>query len=215
MTRMLSLFAITVLLALAIGIMIFIIGKKSSRKQVLVALAIFLFTFLGCFFSVFQTNEHNTGCTPLPNEFTEEDLVGIWYAGSPSYPKSSDTLVIRKDGKYKQIIELEFHFVNFESDWQSWRFERRTNGTGYLHLEGFRDCAVVTEHSCEWVNDGSIPQADVCESKWMEPDPVGESVLVVRGYSFTDPNEEVLHPFTLTLFRGFESSPWSYNFVEP
>ena len=195
--------------------------SKDTKNQVLffVVLIILLGLCLCCIFSVFQTvfqtDKVNTGCPPLPKGFSEKDLIGTWHAGSPSYPKSSDTLIIRADGTYKQIIELEFHSVKYESDWQSWRFERRPNGTGYLHMEGLRECAANPEDSCEWVNDGSIPQADVCESKWMEPNPMGESVLVVYGYPFVDPNRKVSHPFSLTLFRGFESSAWDYNFEKP
>jgi hypothetical protein len=194
------------------------IEEKSSKKRIwfLVALAVFFVPCIWCIFNVFQTDKTNTGCTPLPNKFSKEDLIGTWTAKSLVLG-ITDILYIQADGRYKQTIHISGppKDINYEGDWQRWWFEPRSNGTGYLHLEGLRECAANPEDSCEWVNDGSIPQADVCESKWMEPDPVGESVLVVRGYPFPDSNEKVSRPFMLTLFRGFESSPWSYDFEKP
>jgi len=178
-------------------------------------MAIFLILCLGCLFSIFQTNETNTGCIPLPEGFSESDLFGTWVAGSPVYPTSSDTLIIRDNGTYKQIIKLEFQSIEYESDWQAWWFEYRDNGTGYLHLDDYRICAATTEDSCDWINDGNMPYADVCDGQWMDPYPLpGEIILVVRGVPESSA-ENRSHPLVLTLFKGFESSPWSYHFEMP
>lgn len=161
-----------------------------------------------------QANETVGGCTMLPEKFSESDLVGTWVSRK-SVSKTSDTLIIREDGAYKQIITLEYQSIEYESDWQAWWFEYRDNGTGYLHLDDYRVCAVNTSYSCEWVNDGKRPYADVCEGQWIDPDPpAGEIILVVRGIPGSSV-ENRSHPFVLTLFQGFESSPWSYGFSEP
>jgi hypothetical protein len=171
-----------------------------------------------CAFPFFREDTTEHGCKPLPEGFSTADLVGTWIAKDVTLG-ITDTLYIRADGTYKQIIHMKIGpqavAVDYEGDWEHWWFEPRPNGTGYLHMQGMRECAAIPENPCEWINDGSVPQADACESKWMDPDPVGESVLVVYGYSFLDPNEEISHPFALTLFRGFESSSWRYIFMEP
>jgi len=200
-----------------------VIIKKRSNKNLewwnTLTSLLFIFSVpIACFSSVvlgIGAEKTSHGCTPLPNEFTVEDLIGTWHAESSLYPKSSDTLIIREDGKYKQTIEREYPFAQYESEWQSWEFEHRPNGTGYLHLEGLRECAIRSDISCEWVNDGTIPQANVCENQYIEPDPVGKSVLVVRGYPVYDPNDKDSDSFNLTLFQGFESSPWIYHFEMP
>jgi hypothetical protein len=170
-----------------------------------------------CASPFFREDTIQHGCKPLPEGFSTADLVGTWIAKSAAL-EITDTLYIRADGTYKQIIHMKIGTqgvaVDYEGDWEHWRFEPRPNGTGYLHMQGMRECA-ATEDPCEWINDGSAPQADVCEDQWMDPDPVGETVLVVYGYSFLDPNEEISHPFALTLFRGFEGSSWRYIFKEP
>jgi hypothetical protein len=193
--------------------------KKSGFSHLLTAV-MFVLPCLLCFmctFFIFQKDTSEHGCTPLFKGFTNKDLVGTWIAHS-SVQGITDTLYIRADGTYKQIIHMGKPNpvdIDYEGNWQQWRFEPRPNGTGYLYMEGLRGCAADPEYSCDWINDGTVPQADACESKWMEPDPVGEEVLVVYGFSSLGPNEKISHPFTLTLFRGFESSSWDYYFIEP
>jgi len=75
-------------------------------------------------------------CPPLPQNFTESDLVGTWIG---KYFESTDKLVIRADGTYKQIYSSDPP-RNFESDWQKWYIENDSNGSIRLHLEGMRRC---------------------------------------------------------------------------
>lgn len=196
------------------------IESKLPKKpfSALIILIMLLVISVACVSNVPQENVTKGGCSLLPEGFSENDLVGTWWAGYVSSPQVNDTLIIREDGTYKQIIKLEFQSIEYESDWQAWWFEYRDNGTAYLHLDDYRICAASagdSETSCDWVNDGEMPYADVCEGQWMDPDPrAGEIILVVRGIPEV-PTENRSHPFVLTLFKGFESSPWSYSFAEP
>jgi hypothetical protein len=168
-----------------------------------------------CFSFFFRENDTNSNrvCRPLPEGFSETDLVGTWIARSIDI---IDTLIIQADGTYKQSIHIEYKSLDYESDWQPWRFEYRENGTGYLHMDQLRTCASNPDTSCDWVNDGNTPWADVCEGQWIKPyPPAGEIILVAYGHPFLDPNEKLSYPFSLTLFQGFESGGWSYNYQEP
>jgi hypothetical protein len=180
-------------------------------------LVILLAFSLACISIASPKNRTIGGCSPLPARFSEMDLIGTWVARSLVH-QSSDTLYIRDDGTYKQIIQLEYPSIEYESDWQPWSFEYRDNGTGYLHLDDYRTCAADVgdfEPSCDLVYDGKIPWADVCEGQWMEPGPnAGEIILVAEGIPGNSA-ENRSHPFILTLFKGFESNPWTYSFVEP
>jgi hypothetical protein len=190
-------------------------NKPLSAPLTLVML---LLLSLACLSSTVDDNSPTGGCFPLPEEFTEMDLVGTWWAGFVSSPQVSDTLIIWEDGTYKQVIQLEYPPAEYESDWQAWWFEYRDNGTGYLHLDDFRTCAVHArdfEESCDLANDGERPWADLCEQQWMDPGPrAGEMILVVHGTP-SYPGDNRSHPFVFTIFRGFEHSPWTYGFVEP
>jgi hypothetical protein len=87
-------------------------------------------------------------CTPPPEGFSEQDLVGTWEGRSIGI---SDTLIIREDGTYKQIIHINYETepdIDYETDWQPWRLEY-VDGIPYLHLEGMRLCAINTNLSCE------------------------------------------------------------------
>lgn len=190
--------------------------KKTRLSHFFLSLMLMLLCLVcfKCTSPFFQDDTTKRGCMPLPEGFSNADLVGTWVAESVTQG-ITDTLIIRADGAYKQVINMRTPPLDYEGDWEQWWFEPRPNGTGYLHMQGMRKCAANPEVSCEWINDGSVPQADACESKWMDPDPVGETVLVVNGYPFPDPNEKASHPFSLTLFLGFENSPWDYIFKEP
>jgi hypothetical protein len=189
--------------------------KKIKFSSVLISLALITLgvTCYACISYVFRKNETQPGCRPLAEGFSEQDLVGTWIARSIDI---SDTLIIRADNTFRQIIHIGYKSLDYESGWQRWWYERRKNGTGYLHLVGLRICAADTGYSCDWLNDGKIPWADVCESQWMDPGPTaGEIILVVYGFPFLDPNEKISHPFSLSLFKGFESSSWDYNYQGP
>lgn len=55
-------------------------------------------------------------CPPLPETFTEADLVGTWVASY--FLHDTDTLIVRADGTYKQIYDDPDAGFRYESDWQ-------------------------------------------------------------------------------------------------
>jgi hypothetical protein len=98
----------------------------------------------------------SSSCTPPPGDFVEADLVGTWVAHNLD---STDTLILRDDRMYKQIIHIdrpsEPPFA-FESEWQSWDVEYAEGGPPYLHLPGMRLCVSDTlpDPSCVKVGGG-------------------------------------------------------------
>jgi len=115
-------------------------------------------------------------CPPLPETFTEADLIGTWVA---QYDHTIDTLILREDGKYKQIVNAAY--LQYESDWQEWWIEHRPSGFLRLHLEGMRRCDGIT--SLCLMEGGGLTQddwgVDECENETIRM--AGEVVLIVTG----------------------------------
>ncbi len=136
-----------------------------------------------------------------PAGFSEADLVGTWVATRLG---DSDTLVIREDGTYKQIIHVEYTDytdepdVDYESDWQPWWLEYHESGIPYLHLKGMRFCAINPSFSCDQPT-GYMGWHDFCEDKTIAMD--NEGILIVLGE-------------TLDFPMGSENS-WFYSLQKP
>jgi hypothetical protein len=149
-------------------------------------------------------------CRPLPESFTESDLIGTWVANYGGRP-IKDMLVIREDYTYKQIFtdippdqtsRDEWQDRSFESDWKRWWIEYRPSGYIRLHMEGMRKCD-NTDEMCARSGGGVSPDylltADVCEDEIITmPD---EVVLTVAGYPVPVPRGIVLRNY---LKRHFE-----------
>ena len=116
--------------------------------------------------------EKKSGCQPPPQNFTETDLAGTWWAGYVSSPKVNDTLIIREDGAYKQTIFIEYSEipdVTYESDWLPWWIEYFDDGIPYLHLEGMRLCAHVPDlRGCDQVGGGGQDWHAFNAGKWLD-----------------------------------------------
>lgn len=160
-------------------------------------------------FSVLDLTARQKRCIPPPSGFSERDLIGTWIA---KRLEDTDTLFIREDRKYKQIIRLESTSVEYESDWQSWRLYYSGNGTPYLYLEGMRLCAAFPGQSCDqvgWGND--VKWYDVCRDEWFYLPNGG--ILAVLGVPkhFIQPS----HGMQLMLFTGSAENPWGYKLQDP
>jgi len=118
-------------------------------------------------------------CPPLPETFTEADLIGTWVASYFLHDK--DTLIIRANGTYKQIYNDPDSGLQYESDWQEWWIEHRPSGFLRLHLEGMRRCDDIT--SLCLMESGGLTQddwgVDECENETIRM--AGEVVLIVTG----------------------------------
>jgi hypothetical protein len=158
-------------------------------------------------------------CPPVPDDIVSSDLVGIWTATDRIGQSLKDTLIIREDGKYKQLIDIESDDglpVHVETDWQAWAFEVNDTGIGYLHLVGLDVCTRLGETACEWHSYSSF-NSDYCMGDVIEHFP-GEQVLIVAGFPIYDaktPTPVRDKQFALSLSMGFESSPWRYYFEGP
>ncbi len=144
-------------------------------------------------------------CPPLPETFTEADLIGTWVA---EYHDSSttDMLILRQDGKYKQIFDS---YIHFESDWQNWWIEYRPSGFLRLHLEGMRRCDSI-ESLCEKEDGGLLENmwaVDECENEMIRMP--GEIVLIVTGV----PERYLNVPRRIELQHArLAGSDWYYTF---
>jgi hypothetical protein len=130
--------------------------------------------------------EKRDGCKPPPQDLEAADLVGTWWAGVVSPPRRDDTIIIKEDGTYKQIVYLEAYSVNYESDWLPWYIEYFEDGIPYLHLEGLRLCAHAPDlRGCEQEGGGekdwdAFNQGewfDYCREKWLLQE--NEGILLV------------------------------------
>ena len=162
-------------------------------------------------------------CQP-PDDFTESDLVGTWWAGYRSDPKRNDFLEIRADGTYKQTIQLEVEDYEYKSDWMPWHLEYLDNGTIYLLLTDYRLYAFNPNLIAEEViggGDGWFVDFCMGESPMLGGQtiysgiqmPPGEGVLIVMN----DPGILGRAPrgIFLALLPVSDVSSWSYELIVP
>jgi hypothetical protein len=148
----------------------------------------FRFAFMGCLMGIcllgglsclptiskIRQTENAPRCSPPSSSFSESDLIGTWMSGRPD---QSDTLIIRADGTYQQIIHIEFPEkspIDYRSDWQGWHLEYSEDNIPYLHLNGMRFCGMNPAISCE-KRDGD--GYDFCQDKSMKMN--GEGILLM------------------------------------
>jgi len=91
-------------------------------------------------FLVACSSKESSGCPLPPKGFSESDLVGTW--GGTIETAWDSTIIIRADGRYKQIMNIERTGFKYESDWQPWRVTYSDKGLPYLHLERLLMCRV-------------------------------------------------------------------------
>lgn len=191
---------------------------KRSKPIFALLLIIGIILLVYCYrilYDSFSNEENLAGICPLvPKWLSKEDIVGIWFAKDYA-SGTTDTLVFREDGRYKQIINFKgTAWVDFESDWSLWRLEFGSKGIPYLYMKDFRICAANSYYDCNWVNDGSIGWSDCCNDRPTKPI-LSEGVLTVLGPPMYWTPTASMSDISLTLFRGCESSAWSYKYQGP
>lgn len=168
-----------------------------------------ILTFVTIFLYACNTGqEKKTGCLPPPLDFSEADLVGTWYNNEKL--GDTDTLIIREDGKYKQILHLESRAFDYESDWQTWRIEYAESGIPSLHLEGLRVCAYFREMDCDVVGGGEGIWYDFCQEKWFPMSGEGTLMVLGVGEDFKQPPRGI----ELVLLSKYIESTWRYELEE-
>lgn len=154
-------------------------------------------------------NPDKNNCLLPPDGFSETDLVGTWIA---TRLPSTDTLVIRADGTYKQIIHIETPDVDYESGWLSWRLEYSESGSPYLHMEDLRLCAYLPDvMNCEQSGGGDFYFYDFCRDESFQMS--DEGTLIVLGTSPRYPQPP--RGIHLTLLAAWPERVWTYERVEP
>jgi hypothetical protein len=150
----------------------------------------------------------------LPPNFSEADLFGTWVASRYTYPKVSDAIVIRNDGLYKQIVEMESPPVFYESEWQPWHIEYSTSGIAYLHMEGMRLCGYVSDiFDCSVAGGGDFYWYDFCTEETTQM-PTGEGILIVTG-TRSDAKKTESRIILNLLSAHPEDSVWWYELEDP
>lgn len=126
-------------------------------------------------------------CEPIPSTFSEFDLIGSWKAvyGEGSI---SDTVILREDGKYKQIFVNEVTGYSYESQWNEWWLESRKSGGIYVHFEQMLYCEF--QDNCEKPQDviGEAYFYDYCEDRYLQME--SERILALAGSKPYDVFEE-------------------------
>lgn len=148
----------------------------------------------------------------LPNDFTEDDLIGMWV--KEKLDLARDTLIIREDGFFKQIIHLSLPVFDYESEWLTWEIEYSEPVIPYLYLTGYRLYAFDPDLiSSELVGGGDGYWWDFCRSDRLHVPP-GEGVLIVSGvpWHYKQPPRGIEISFP---GRSNENSPWTYTLEEP
>jgi hypothetical protein len=158
-----------------------------------------------------------------PEDFSERDLVGTWVS-KVNTEYASDTLVIRGDHTYRQVIELEDPAYHFESDWQEWELQLSDNQVAYLQLEGLRlygyapnliDQGVVGGGD-GWFIDFCQDPVEMTDGTDVYPGvqmPAGKGLLVV--VSVPQPFVQPPRGIQLVLLPSSEASSWFYELEEP
>jgi hypothetical protein len=117
-------------------------------------------------------------CSPLPEGFRQDDLVGRWVAEYHG-GLDVDRLIIREDGLYRQVFSGSV--LSFESDWLQWWLEYDPDGYGLLHLSGMRRCDGI-ESTCDDPGGGLPPgilAVNQCRQEYMFYS--DEVILLVTG----------------------------------
>ncbi len=82
------------------------------------------------------TSACQTSYTNVPETFQDHDLAGTWEAYHDR--GSTDRLIIRTDGTFKQIYHDNTDDYNFKTSWNKWWVEHFPDGRMRLHLQGAR-----------------------------------------------------------------------------
>lgn len=158
--------------------------------------------------------DRNANNCPLPpTGFTQDDLLGTWVAGGP---RKNDTLIIRQDGTYKQIVHYDPATgpdLDYESDWQPWWLEYSDTGIPYLHLDGMSICGWNPEIDCDRPGGGGY---DLCADRSLPQ--TNAVILIVLGVpDYVDQNDPKAYPprgILLEMPLGSENS-WEYHLESP
>jgi hypothetical protein len=160
-------------------------GAMMIRTRLLSAFALILLLY-GCNSG---KREIPSICTTPKDGYSISDIAGTWIAGYVSHPQVRDTLIIRTDGMYKQIIHVEIPSIDYESDWQPWHLEY-LGSTTYLYMTGMTLCAYRGDTNCKTEEKAGFTY-DPC-----------------MGHTVKMPADEIW----LIVLKGWETEPGSLSY---
>ncbi len=155
-----------------------------------ILLCIIVFSLCGCTLSSTHDRRPNP-CPTTPIKFTVSDLIGTWKAG---WSERNDTLILREDGTYKQIIYVASPPFDYESEWLTWNVELSNHNIPYVHLKGMRLCVYWEGIDCSQIGGAESEWLDFCDGKWTKMP--GEGILIVMG----TPDGFIQPPRGISLF---------------
>ena len=190
--------------------------SKNVVFVILMIVGILLCTSIGIWYNG-HPPQHKNGigtCLAVPAWFSKSSLIGTWVAQDYAPTTSTDALIIRKDGKYKQIIHIDKKPpVDYASDWQPWRLEYGKKGFPFLYLQNYRICAANQYYDC--FKEYDIGSPDCCNDLPEKPSS-GEIALTVIGMpDFFTPSGTPASDIRIGFCRGFENSGWDYRLQQP
>lgn len=141
-----------------------------------------------------------------------KDLIGTWYSGGPM---RNETLILREDGTYRQIIHVEYinkPNFDYESVWQPWRTEYTDQGL-YIYLKGMSLCAYAPDLAdCQHAAGKRWLWRDFCgNNNGAERVTDDEGILIVMGVPALRQPPHGIQLLMMTL----SEFPWGYELKEP
>jgi hypothetical protein len=140
-------------------------------------------------------------------------LIGTWYAGGA---QRSDTLILREDDTYKQIIHVDYveiPDIDYESDWQAWWLDYTEDGL-LIHLEGMNLCAAYSDLvDCEHAGGKDFTWGNFCGNNTTGEATLGNGdgfLIVMELPALSQPPRGI----QLRLMQ-IQELPWSYKLKEP
>ena len=187
--------------------------KKNLAWLVLAGLILICCLWACIVFNWLSINEmlfQNTKCGLPYKGFSETDILGTWQAWRPG---NTDTIIIRADKKYKQVVKIQSPLINFESDWQTWSLVYSKTGTPYLYLENFHLCGAEPEiFDCQVSGGGARKWLDVCSNdQWVTMADNGILAVVNGSTGKESSRDEII----LILFPLSSENPWGYHLSKP
>ena len=183
-------------------------------------LIILVLTCIGCIFLSIKYEwfkRTTITCSPPPDWFSEKDLAGKWTAWGDDV---EETIIIREDGTYKQIIFINLNKdnepVEYETEWQSWSLEYGSEKEiPYLFLQGFRVCGSYANYGhevdCNKVFEGRTVWSDCCSGYPRERE-LGETILTIVGPpNYREPSG-TMEDVELIDFAGCEIGAWHFRY---
>ncbi len=194
------------------------VQKKGKRTRVLITgvgiggCLVGVLIILACLLPIIGIiqNENAPRCTPPIGNFSESDLIGTWVEVRA---KSEDTLIIRADGTYKQIVHIEYAELpptDYESDWQPWRLEYSKDNIPYLHLTGYAFCGMNSAIPCSQ-RDGD--GHDFCQNKYVPMN--SEGILIVLGGLKERPSASGPRYYYFLFYPLGSENSYAYSYQEP